>query len=136
MPLPRAFFGQNRRFPRRFPDPGTARQRLLVGDPAAVEAERDAGRQVNPGDWFAAEVLCREDHQVGGGAVGVVHEGHDVTIVLGGVRRGRHEDRLAGGGIAAELMRLRCASGQVVLDQGIAECTVGEVSCQGDDLAR
>jgi len=61
-------------------DPGD----LGVGDPAAVEAERDPGRQVNAGHRLFAEILRGQDHQVGGATAGVVHEGHDVAVVLGG----------------------------------------------------
>lgn len=63
------------------PDPDD----LEVSDPAAVEAERDPGRQVNAGHRLASEILSGEDHQVGGAAVRVVHEGHDVAVVLGGI---------------------------------------------------
>jgi hypothetical protein len=59
---------------------------LLVSDPAAVEAERNAGRQVNARDRVGGEVLRSEDDQVGGAAVGTVHERHDVAIVLACVR--------------------------------------------------
>jgi hypothetical protein len=44
---------------------------LLAGDPAAVEAERDTGRQVDTCDGLAGEVLCGEDDQVGGAAAGL-----------------------------------------------------------------
>ena len=58
---------------------------LPVGDPAAVEAQRDPGWQVNARDWFGREVLGGEDDQVGCAAVGVVDEGHEVAIILGGI---------------------------------------------------
>jgi hypothetical protein len=56
---------------------------LLVGDPATVEAERNARGQVNARDRIGGEVLGSEDDQVGGAAVGIVHERHDVAVVLG-----------------------------------------------------
>jgi hypothetical protein len=74
-----------------------------------VEAERDAGGQVDPGDRFATEVLRGEDDQVGGAAVGVVDEGHDVAVVFGCGGVGGDEDGLAGGGVGPELVRLRRA---------------------------
>src|SRR4051812_35415596 len=37
---------------------------------------------MHPGHGFAGEVLRRDDHQVGGPAVRVVHEAHDVAVVL------------------------------------------------------
>ena len=43
--------------------PGIGRD-LLVGDPAAVEAERDPGGQVDAGDGFGGEVLGGEEDQV------------------------------------------------------------------------
>jgi len=43
--------------------PGIGRD-LLVGDPAAVEAEGDPGGQVDAGDGFGGEVLGGEEHQV------------------------------------------------------------------------
>ncbi len=46
---------------------------LLVGDPVAVEAERDPGWQVDACDWLAGEVLGCEDHQVSGTAVLLHH---------------------------------------------------------------
>ena len=97
-----------------------------------MEAERDPGGQVDTCDGLAGEVLRGEDDQVGGAAVGVVHEGHDVAVVLGGVGCGRGEDRLAGGGVAAELVRLDGAGGQVVFEQGVAERFVGEVAAGRD----
>jgi hypothetical protein len=39
---------------------------LLVRDPVAVEAERDAGRQVNACDRLAGKTLRRENFQVSG----------------------------------------------------------------------
>src|SRR6202042_3570393 len=77
---------------------GPAAAGLPVGDPAAVEPERDPGGQVHPGDGVAGEVLGGQDDQVGGTAVGVVHEGHDVTVVLVGAGSGGCEHRLARGG--------------------------------------
>src|ERR1035441_5914988 len=103
----------------------------LVGNPAAVKAERDPGGEVDAGDWLAGEILCGEDDQVGGAAVRVMDECHDVAVVLGGVGGGRGEDGLAGGGIAAELVRLHRAGGQVVLEQGVGERIVGEVANRG-----
>ncbi len=38
---------------------------LLAGDPAAVQAGRDPGWQVDSGDRFAGEVLGGKDDQVG-----------------------------------------------------------------------
>jgi DNA-binding CsgD family transcriptional regulator len=111
----------------------TAVTPLLVGDPVAVEAERNAGRQVDPGDRFAAEVLRGQDDQVGGAAVGVVDEGHDVAVVLGGGRGGGDEDGLAGGGAGGELVRLGRAAGQVVLEQRVGEGLVGDVAGQRDE---
>ena len=43
--------------------PGIGRD-LLVGDPAAVEAERDPGGQVDAGDGFGGEILGGEEDQV------------------------------------------------------------------------
>ena len=43
--------------------PGIGRD-SLVGDPAAVEAERDPGGQVDAGDGFGGEVLGGEEDQV------------------------------------------------------------------------
>jgi DNA-binding CsgD family transcriptional regulator len=111
----------------------TAVPSLLVGDPVAVEAEGDAGGQVDPGDGFGAEVLGGQDDQVGGAAVGVVDEGHDVAVVLGGGRGGGDEDGLAGGGAGTELVRLGAAAGQVVLEQRVGEGLVGEVAGQRDE---
>ena len=76
--------------------------------------------------------MCGEDDQVGGAAVGVVDEGHDVAVVLGGVGRGGGEDGLAGGGAGTELVRLDGAGGQVVFEQGVGERFVGEVAAGGD----
>jgi hypothetical protein len=59
---------------------------LVVRDPAAVQAERDPGWQVDAGDGVGGEVLGGEDDQVGCAAVGVVDEGHDIAVVLAGVR--------------------------------------------------
>ena len=68
--------------------PELARHReLLVGDPAAVEAERDPGWQVDTGEWFGGEVLGGEDDEVGRTSFGVVDECHEVAVVLGGVGR-------------------------------------------------
>ena len=106
---------------------------LLVRDPVAVEAKRDPGGQVDPGDRFAAEVLRGQDDEVGGTPVGVVDEGHDVAVVLGGGSAGGDEDGLPGGGVAAELVRLRGAAGQVVLEQGISKGLVGDVTGQRDE---
>ena len=66
-------------------EPGPGPGDLDVSDPAAVETERDPGRQVNAGHRLSAEILRGQDHQVGGAAVGVVHEGHDVAIILGSI---------------------------------------------------
>ena len=101
---------------------------LLIGDPVAVEAERDPGRQVDARDWLAGEVLRGQDNQVGGAAVGVVHERHDVAVVFGGVGTGRHEDGLAGGCVLAEVVRLDAASPEVVFEESVGECLVGEVA--------
>ena len=68
----------------------------------------------------------RRGYQVGSTAVGVVDEGHDVAVVFGGVRRGRSEDRLPGGRNPADSCTSDGTPGQVVFDQGIAECLVGE----------
>src|ERR1019366_5984356 len=57
---------------------------IRVGEPAAVESERDPGWQVHTGDRLGGEVLGGEDDQVGGTAVGGVDEGHDVAVVFGG----------------------------------------------------
>ena len=95
-----------------------------------MEPERDPGGQVDPGDGFGGEVLGGEDDQVGGAAAGVVDVGHDVAVVLGGAGRGRREDRLARGGVAAEFVRLDGARGQVVLEQRVAERLVGEVAAR------
>src|SRR5580704_4523662 len=101
---------------------------LLVGHPAAVEAERNPGGQVDAGDGFGGEVLGGEDDQIGGAAVGVVDEGHDVAVVLGGTGCGGGEDRLADGGVQAEFVSLDGTRGQVVLEQRVAEGLVGEVA--------
>ena len=66
-------------------EPGPGPGDLDVSDPAAVETERDPGRQVNAGHRLSAEILRGQDHQVGGAAVGVVHEGHDVAVILGSI---------------------------------------------------
>ena len=105
---------------------------IVVGEPAAVESERDPGGQVHTGDRLGGEVLGGEDDQVGGTAVGVVDEGHDVAVVFGGVGCGRGEDGLAGGGVAAEQMRLDGAGGQVVLEQGVGKRCVGEIAAGRD----
>jgi len=105
---------------------------ILVGEPAAVEAERDPGGQVNTGDRLGGEVLGGEDDQVRRAAVGVVDEGHDIAVVFGRAGCGRGEDGLAGGGVAAELMRLDGAGGQVVLEQGVGKRCVGEIAAGRD----
>ena len=93
-----------------------------------MEAERDPGGQVHAGNGFGGEVLSGEDDQIGGAAVGVVDEGHDVAVVFGGIGRGGGEDRLARGGVFAEFVRLDGARGEVVLEQRVAERLVGEVA--------
>ena len=93
-----------------------------------MEAERDPDGQVDAGDGFGGEVLGGEEDQVGGAAVGIVDEGHDVAVVLGGTGRGGSEDRLAGGGVLAEFVGLDGARGKVMLEQRVAECLVGEVA--------
>ena len=93
-----------------------------------MEAQRDAGRQVNTRDRLGGEVLGGEDDQVGCAAVGIVDEGHEVAVVFGGVRRGRGEHGLAHSGVAAELVRLHGAVVQVVLEDRVGERVVGEVA--------
>ena len=97
-----------------------------------MEAERDPGGQADAGDRFGGEVLGRENDQIGGAAVGVVDVGHDVAVVLGGVRRRRGEHRLAGGGVLAELVCLHGGGGEVVFEQRVTERLVGEVAAGRD----
>ena len=56
---------------------------IVVGEPAAVESERDPGWQVHTGDRLGGEVLGGEDDQVRRAAAGVVHEGEDIAVVFG-----------------------------------------------------
>src|SRR5271166_6835929 len=97
-----------------------------------METERDPGGQVHARDGLGGEVLGGEDNQVGGAAAGVVDEGHDVAVVFGGTGRGGGEDRLTRGGVFAEFVRLDGASGEVVLEQRVAERLVGEVAAGRD----
>jgi hypothetical protein len=54
----------------------------LVGEPAAVESERDPGWQVNAGDRRGGEVPGGEDDQGRRAAVGVVQVGEDMAVVF------------------------------------------------------
>ena len=74
------------------------------------------GRQVNARDRSAVKSWAARMTRFGRAAVGIVDEGHDVAVVLGGVRRGRGEHGLTYGGVAAELVRLHGAVVQVVLE--------------------
>ncbi len=56
---------------------------IVVGEPAAVESERDPGWQVHTGDRLGGEVLGGEDDQVRRAAAGVVHIGEDIAVVFG-----------------------------------------------------
>jgi hypothetical protein len=60
---------------------------------------------VDARDRLAGEILGGEDDQVGGAAVGVMDEDHNVAVVFGDIGAAG-EDRLAGGGVPAELVRL------------------------------
>ena len=93
-----------------------------------MEPQRDPHGQVHSRDRLGREVLGGEDDQVGRAAIGVVDEGHHVAVVLAGVRARRGENGFAGGGVAAELVGLHGAGGQVVFEQRVAARVVGEVA--------
>ena len=102
-----------------------------------MEAQWDAGRQVNARHRLRGEVLGRKEDQVGRASVGIVHERHYIAVVLGGVWCGRGEHGLARGGVAAEFVRLHGALDQVVLEDGVGESGVRKVpgGCDGaEDL--
>jgi DNA-binding CsgD family transcriptional regulator len=105
---------------------------LRVRDPAAMKTQGNQDRQVDASHRLAGEILGAEDHQVSRATVGIVHEGHDVAVVFGGLRSSRGEDGLARGGTRAELVRLGGAGGEVMLDQGVSERLVGEVAVRLD----
>jgi DNA-binding CsgD family transcriptional regulator len=105
---------------------------LQVRDPAAMKTQRNQDGKVDAGHRLAGEVLGAEDHQVGRAAVGIVDEGHDITVVLGGLRSSRDEYRLARRGARAEVVRLGGTGGEVMLDQGVGERLVGEVAARLD----
>lgn len=106
---------------------------LSVCDPAAVETERYAGRQVHARNRLGSEVLGREDHQVRGTPVERVNKSHNVAVVLGSIWRSRHEDCLSRGGTAPEVVRLDGARCQIVFVQGIRYSTIGEVAVRRND---
>ena len=105
---------------------------LGVRNPAAMKTQGNSDRQVDAGHRLAGEVLGAEDHQVSRATVGIVHEGHDIAVVFGGLRSSRGEYGLARGGARPELVRLGGAGGEVVLDQGVAERLVGAVAARLD----
>ena len=92
----------------------------MVGDPVAVEAERDPGRQVHPRHRLAGEVLRGEQHQVRGAALGVVDERQHVAVVFPGAGGGGREYRLTGGGVRAELVRFGAAVARSCLSSAFA----------------
>jgi hypothetical protein len=56
---------------------------IVVGEPAAAEAGRGSGREVNTGHRLGDEALGGEDDQVRRAAVGVVHVDTDMAVVFG-----------------------------------------------------
>ena len=97
-----------------------------------MKTKRNPDRQVNAGHRLAGKVLGAEDHQVSRATVRIVHEGHDVAVVFGGVRSGGGEYGLARRGARPELVRLGGAGGEVMLDQGVGKRLVGEVAARLD----
>jgi hypothetical protein len=61
---------------------------ILVGEPAAVESERDPGWPVHTRDGLRGEIPGGEDDQVRRAEVGVVHVGEDIAVVFGRAGRG------------------------------------------------
>jgi DNA-binding CsgD family transcriptional regulator len=105
---------------------------LGVRDPAAMKTKWNPDGQVNAGHRLAGEVLGAEDHQVSRATVRIVHEGHDIAVVFGGLRSTRGEYGLARGSTRPELVRVGGAGGEVMLDQGVSERLVGEVAVRLD----
>jgi hypothetical protein len=56
---------------------------ILVGEPAAVESERDPGRQANTGDRLGGESWAASMTRSDAPRPGVVHEGEDIAVVFG-----------------------------------------------------
>jgi hypothetical protein len=54
-------------------------------------------------------------------------DGHNAAVVFGGVGVAG-EDRLAGGGVPPELVRLDGSGSKVALEQGVAERLIGKVA--------
>ena len=76
---------------------------------------------MDPRHRLALEVLCCEDHQVGGATLEVLYEGHYVAVVLSGIGGSWCEHCLARRRAVTELVRLDDAVAQVVFEQGVAE---------------
>ena len=105
---------------------------MLVGEPAAVESERDPGWQVHTRGGLCGEVLGGEDDQVRRAAVGVVHVGEDIAVVFGRGGRGGGEHGFPGGGVLAEVVRLGGACVRSCLSRALVNASSAKSPVSGE----
>ena len=77
----------------------------LVGDPAAVKAERHANRQMDDRLWRSVEAGGVDDHQVRGVCRRIPNVGHDPALAFAGAVGLRDEDALRSESARSEVVR-------------------------------